>query len=259
MLLQKSSFVTLTSSGARQTTREEGWRSCISGERAAAACRSLCCHSPLSRICFGHAVRCGIGDLVPLSNKPDFPSRRREGDGAHVRDPQGFLTSASWLSSSALHASFAGFYRITFVSVDRLAGAWIVSGIIPDDQSGLETETNQYTTTATLHLQPLSFKLNQQLLLWVLTVELLLFLLELYLCPLGVSASTPPPQLIDLGRPSLDVAKTRASSFSTFFEQVCLILVVPVSSAPGRNSSCLCLHQTPCCSVLDFRFLHPRL
>lgn len=41
-------------------------------------------------------------------NKPDVPSRRRKGDGALVRDTQGFLSFASWISSSALDAIIAG-------------------------------------------------------------------------------------------------------------------------------------------------------
>lgn len=49
--------------------------------------------------------------------------------------------------------------------------------------------------------------------------------------------------------------RTLASSFSTFFEGVCFILVLPVCPVPVHYSSCLCLHLTPCCSVLDLGLL----
>lgn len=54
------------------------------------------------------------------NNKPDVPSRTREGDGARVRDTQGFLSFASWFSSSALDAIIAGLNSLLYQLISWL-------------------------------------------------------------------------------------------------------------------------------------------
>lgn len=94
--------------------------------RATPACRSLWCQLPLSPICFGHAVRCEISDLVLLSttNTTSRPEGEREMEHTWVihkvpsAQPFDFLLQ--------LHKHKLQVFIVTIVLADNLTTTFVV-------------------------------------------------------------------------------------------------------------------------------------